>query len=972
MRRLVFHLIVCLVVGTLGAGPAVRADAPGAPTNPLPASGATGVTANPAICADVADPDGDSLNVKFFGREVNATPAEDFTIVVIPDTQYYAQTFPEIFYAQTDWIVANREALNIAFVTHVGDVVQRGGSDFEWIVADDAMSRLENPVTTGLPEGIPYGLSVGNHDQVTNNRAGNPGSEGSTTIKFNEYFGLDRFAGKSYFGGQYLTNNDNSYQFFEAGGMEFIIIHTEFDSTFQTLLTPTLEWVDGVLDDHADRRAILSSHHLLCPTTACPDNSSDWSSQGLATYDKVKDNENLFLMITGHSSSSLFQPRRTDTFGGHTVHTFLANYQRGEPCPLRCGNGFLRILNFSPANNEIQLTTYSPWLDEYKTDDDHQFTLPYDMEGGVQFESIGELADVGSGMSPCINWTGRQMGSEYEWYAIVADASDETVGPRWTFVDAGSCTGAGDCEDGDVCTQDDCVGSVCTRAGLAGCCEDDEDCHDSDACTDDLCNAGSCSNPQNTAPCVDGDPCTENDLCSAGGCAGTTVDCDDANGCTDDSCQAGECESEYVVLNQCCTLDAECNDGVLCTDDVCDGNGDCQNIPDPTCCEVDSECDDVDVCTADRCRAANRKALRFNGDEYDHVTMGRVGIEGSVAVPPGTSVTEFTIETWVKWDGTGRTTTTSGYCCDFDPDGIIAYPLVAKGHTEQETLTERSVNYAFGIDRDTWVLAADFEEDESGPNPAFNHAVYGTTPVTVGVWHHAAVSYDGTCWQLYLDGVAETDGTNCPGVLPAFQSQHHFAIGSGHGWEGFVDGGITGMMDEVRLWRTALSPAEILANMNTIVEDDPRLLGRWGFDGTDGFTVSDSSGNGNLGVVVGAEVELMDIVDLGGASCEYFGPAELAQLELTGPAQLRWEDPGNGFQFDVAGGLISELRAQGNTNAATCLEDDAAQSTHEETRGDPPAGDGYYYMVREQSQCEAAPYGFASAGPEWLPTAACP
>ncbi len=972
MHRLVFQLIVFLVVVTFGVGPAVRADAPGAPTNPLPASGAVGVAANPSICADVTDPDGDPLDVKFFGRDLTATPAEDFTIIVIPDTQYYSQTYPEIFYSQTDWIAANREALNIAFVSHVGDIVQRGGSDFEWIVADDAMSRLEDPATTGLAEGIPYGMSVGNHDQDGNNRAGDPGDEGSTTVKFNEYFGVSRYAGKSYWGGHYLANNDNSYQLFEAGGMEFVIVHTEFDSTFQTLLTPTLEWVDGVLDAHADRRAILSSHHLLCPTTACPNDTNDWSSQGLATYDKVKDNQNLFLMITGHSSHSAYQPRRTDMFDGHTIHTFLANYQRGEVCPLRCGNGFLRIMTFSPANNEIQMATYSPWLDEYKTDDEHQFTLPYDMEGGIQFEQVGELIDVGSGMSPCVGWTGREKAGQYEWYVTVADDSEQTVGPRWDFVASGSCTAPSDCDEGDPCTQDDCVGSVCSRTGIPGCCESDADCSDGDPCTDDLCDVGNCSNPQNSAPCVDGNPCTENDVCSVGVCAGTALDCDDTNGCTDDSCQAGECESEYVVLNQCCTVDAECNDGVLCTDDVCDGNGDCQNVPDPSCCEVDSECDDVDVCTADRCHAANRKALRFNGAEWDHVTMGRVGIEGNVAEPPGTGATEFTIETWFKWDGGGQTTTTSGYCCDFDPGGIVAYPLVSKGHTEQETITERSVNYSFGIDRDTSRLTADFEEDESGPNPAFNHPVIGTTPVSVGVWHHAAVTYDGDCWQLYLDGTAETDGTNCPGVVPAYRSEHHFAIGSGHGWEGWVDGGISGMMDEVRLWRTALTHAELLANMNTIVEHDPRMLGRWGFDGTDGFTVSDSTGNENIGVVVGAEIELVDLVDLGGAFCEYFGPAELTHLELTGPGQVRWNDPRNDFLFDLAGGLLSELRTQGNTTAAICLENDAIEPTHQETRSDPPPGDGYYYMVREQSQCEAAPYGFASAGPEWLPTAACP
>ena len=65
--------------------------------------------------------------------------AEDFAIIVVPDTQNYVSYMndgmPETFTAQTQWIVKNREALNIVFVTHLGDLVARGdSSEFELIV----------------------------------------------------------------------------------------------------------------------------------------------------------------------------------------------------------------------------------------------------------------------------------------------------------------------------------------------------------------------------------------------------------------------------------------------------------------------------------------------------------------------------------------------------------------------------------------------------------------------------------------------------------------------------------------------------------------------------------------------------------------------------------------------------------------------------------------------------------------------
>ena len=40
----------------------------------------------------------------------------DFTIVVLPDTQYYAASYPSIFNSQMQWIVNNASALNIKLV----------------------------------------------------------------------------------------------------------------------------------------------------------------------------------------------------------------------------------------------------------------------------------------------------------------------------------------------------------------------------------------------------------------------------------------------------------------------------------------------------------------------------------------------------------------------------------------------------------------------------------------------------------------------------------------------------------------------------------------------------------------------------------------------------------------------------------------------------------------------------------------
>ena len=184
-----------------------------------------------------------------------------------------------------------------------------------------------------------------------------------------------------------------------------------------SLTADVLTWTDTVLDAFSDRRAILASHSLLCTGTQCPNYlAAEFSTQGQATYDALKHHTNLFLMHCGHAALTDMQPRRSDSYNGHTIHTLLANYQRGEDCPLWCGNGFLRIITFHPAEDRISVQTYSPWLDEYKTEpcfdgsDCQQFDLDYGMDGGIPFEAIGTVQDVTSGMTACLPWSGRQAG----------------------------------------------------------------------------------------------------------------------------------------------------------------------------------------------------------------------------------------------------------------------------------------------------------------------------------------------------------------------------------------------------------------------------------------------------------------------------------------------------------------------------------------------------------------------------------
>ena len=36
--------------------------------------------------------------------------AEDFSIIILPDTQYYSESYPAIFETQAQWIIDNKDA----------------------------------------------------------------------------------------------------------------------------------------------------------------------------------------------------------------------------------------------------------------------------------------------------------------------------------------------------------------------------------------------------------------------------------------------------------------------------------------------------------------------------------------------------------------------------------------------------------------------------------------------------------------------------------------------------------------------------------------------------------------------------------------------------------------------------------------------------------------------------------------------
>ncbi len=226
-------------------------------------------------------------------------------------------------------------------------------------------------------------------------------------------------------------------------------------------------------------------------------------------------------------------------------------------------------------------------------------------------------------------------------------------------------------------------------------------------------------------------------------------------------------------------------------------------------------------------------ALRFDGTN-DYVTFGQASSLG---------VTTFTLETWFKRTGAGVGVTTG-------TGGIAsAIPLITKGGAESETPANVNMNYFLGIDASTGVLVGDFEEP-AGPN----HPVSGTTPVTTGVWHHAAATYDATTgtWRLYLDGVLDRTLALGSAFQPQSGSIQHAALGTSLTSTGAIansGGFFAGVMDEVRIWNVARSTAQIQADESHTLTSGTGLIARYGLDEASGTTTSSSVAPAPQGVL---------------------------------------------------------------------------------------------------------------------------
>ena len=292
------------------------------------------------------------------------SPEWDYTIVVIPDTQYLAEDLPQHFEAMTDWIVENQETMKIEAVLHVGDVTHRqqaestSATPYENIATD--LDRLFGMDT-------PFVACIGNHD-YTNGFTGSVDDDRESVALWNQYLGPARYPD-----GVFMDSGTsvNMYVVREIGGRPTMILTLEFFPR-----AAVMAWADTVISANPALDVIVITHayltrggtHYEDADTFGPDHYliTDATNGADMWAEHFSQHGNVIAVFSGHDLGDRRVSYRVDEgSGGRLAYQQYANWQNAD----EGGKGRVVVLHVNAAAGTAFRRIYNPvdarWEDEW-------------------------------------------------------------------------------------------------------------------------------------------------------------------------------------------------------------------------------------------------------------------------------------------------------------------------------------------------------------------------------------------------------------------------------------------------------------------------------------------------------------------------------------------------------------------------------------------------------------------------------
>jgi hypothetical protein len=297
------------------------------------------------------------------------------TLVVLPDTQYYADCESRHLSDQTRWVAEQAKSRNVRGVLTLGDLTDKN-SEREWRYVKSGVGLVENAA--------PVVLVTGNHD------LGDRGTANRRQSLLQKFFPDPPGQAKQALAATARPGDiENAYYRIALPRVTLGVLSLEWSPR-----SASVAWANDVLGRYAQDRVIVLTHAYLYedgsrydwwkkgakqewnplaygtgqkdtrePTTRANLNAEGALDGEMLWNDLVKRHRGIFLVVSGHvlgRGAALLESRGE---AGNAVLQVLVNFQMLKDG----GLGYLRLLELLPDGKTLRQKTYSPTLGVFAT-----------------------------------------------------------------------------------------------------------------------------------------------------------------------------------------------------------------------------------------------------------------------------------------------------------------------------------------------------------------------------------------------------------------------------------------------------------------------------------------------------------------------------------------------------------------------------------------------------------------------------
>jgi hypothetical protein len=283
-----------------------------------------------------------------------------YRLIVVPDTQKYAMSYPQTFQAQMQWIADQRESLKIQGVIGLGDIVERYDVPSQWSVATAAYAKIA---------ALPTALAWGNHDSIY-----------AGTSLWRSTFPESWFRAQPGFCGVATIQTSSTKPLLPYASCvqmgEFVVIAAGKTSDDGEIANETT--IEDQVDDSENLKRDKRQLRFIRDTARAKPtkpvivvfhnnlkvDGSRFAGHGWIHANVIAPEANIRFVFNGHELGDQAEAVRSTTVNGRVLTEILSNYQSR----VNGGDGWLRVLTVDPTAKTVCWRTYSPTLNRDETD----------------------------------------------------------------------------------------------------------------------------------------------------------------------------------------------------------------------------------------------------------------------------------------------------------------------------------------------------------------------------------------------------------------------------------------------------------------------------------------------------------------------------------------------------------------------------------------------------------------------------